>query len=91
LCSSLEAKLVWIRILSIGSLLCTSSTSERPSGSVARRVRRSFEWGLSLGLGKDSETDKSKLDVLSYLFEIKDIFSFSQWDNTWEQPSESTK
>jgi hypothetical protein len=80
-----------LRILSTGSLLCTSSTSERPSGSIERRLSRSFEWGLSLGLDKDSEIDKSKLDVLSYPSEIKDVFSSSQRDNTWEQPSESTK
>jgi hypothetical protein len=81
------------RILSIGSLLCTSSTFERPSGSIDRRLRRSFECGgvLSLGLDKDSEIDKSKLDVLSYPSEIKDVFSSSQRDNTLEQPSESTK
>jgi hypothetical protein len=79
------------RILSIGSLLCTSSTCERPSGSIDRRLRRFFEWELSLGLDNDSEIDKSRLEVLSYPSEIKDVFSSSQWDNTWEQPSESTK
>jgi hypothetical protein len=80
-------------MLSIGSLLCTSSTSESPSGSIDRRLRRFFDWGteLSLGLDKDNEMDKSRLDLLSYPSEIRDVLSLAQRDNTVAQSSASTR
>jgi hypothetical protein len=58
-----------------------------------KRLRRLSAWGTDsiLGLDKDSEIDRSKLDLLSKPSEIMEVFSSSQRDKTLEQPSISTK
>jgi hypothetical protein len=46
---------------------------------------------MILGLDRDSEIDKAKLDLLSKPSETTDVVSCSQEDSTLEQPSESAK
>jgi hypothetical protein len=82
-------------ILNVGNIgwLWMRSTSRRPSGSIANRLRRSCDCGsnIILGLDKDSEIDKSRLDLLSKPSEIIKVFSFFHRNRTLEQPSESTR
>jgi hypothetical protein len=54
-----------LRMLEMGRLLCTSSTSESPLGRIERRLNNSLLSAVILGFERERPIDVSKLDIRS--------------------------
>jgi hypothetical protein len=82
-----------LRMSLSGSLLWRRLEFRRPSGSIDKTLNSSCECGSNciLGLDKEGEIDRSKLDLLSKPSEISEVFSLSHQHSTCSQPSESAK
>jgi hypothetical protein len=83
---ALQARMSWI-----GRLLWRSSTSERPSGRIEIKLNNSLALEVIRGLERESLIDPSRLDLLSFPADSREVLSVSQRANTASHPSQSTR